>query len=181
LSTSFVSVSTANPTLICAKPAAACTNRPLLPSTMFHVAIRKVPLPSGKKGVELSSMASITLARRQRPKSQKMAKNDFLGSHAVTNCTSGPAQPHRPRRDGGGARLYFTLIASVVGESVIGHGIGGKHIPTKWRVSLRPYAGVSNDGLLVCHHLILRPLKLVMALRSNYVDATYYEDILPNS
>jgi hypothetical protein len=25
----------------------------------------------------------------------------------------------------------FTLIASVVEESVIGHGIGGKHIPTK--------------------------------------------------
>ena len=25
---------------------------------------------------------------------------------------------------------------------------------------------------------ILRPLKLVMALRSKYVDATYYEDIL---
>jgi hypothetical protein len=24
-----------------------------------------------------------------------------------------------------------TLIASVVGESVIGHGIGGKHIPAK--------------------------------------------------
>jgi hypothetical protein len=50
-STSFVSVSTANPTLICAKPAAACANRPLLPSTMFHVAIRKVPLSSGKEGV----------------------------------------------------------------------------------------------------------------------------------
>jgi hypothetical protein len=38
---------------------------------MFHVAILKVPLPSGKEGVKLSSMASITLARRQRPKSQK--------------------------------------------------------------------------------------------------------------
>jgi hypothetical protein len=25
----------------------------------------------------------------------------------------------------------FTLIASVMGESVIGHGIGEKHIPTK--------------------------------------------------
>ena len=25
----------------------------------------------------------------------------------------------------------FTLIASVVGKSVIGHGIGGKHIPAK--------------------------------------------------
>jgi hypothetical protein len=25
----------------------------------------------------------------------------------------------------------FTLIASVVGESVIGHGIGRKHIPAK--------------------------------------------------
>jgi hypothetical protein len=27
--------------------------------------------------------------------------------------------------------LDFTLIASVVGESVIGHGIGGKVIPAK--------------------------------------------------
>jgi hypothetical protein len=69
--TSFVSVSTANPTLICAKPAAACANRPLLPSTMFHVAIQKVLLPSGKEGVELSPMASITLVQRQRPKAKK--------------------------------------------------------------------------------------------------------------
>jgi hypothetical protein len=71
----------------------------------------------------------------------------------------------------------FTLIASVVGESVIGHGIGGIVFQLKWRVSLRPDAGVSDDGL-VCHRLILRPLKLVMALRSKYVDATYYEDII---
>jgi len=50
----------------------------------------------------------------------------------------------------------FTLIASVVGESVIGHGIGGKHIPTKWRISLRPVAGVSDDGL-VCRHPTSQP------------------------
>ena len=50
----------------------------------------------------------------------------------------------------------------------------------KWPVLLRPDAGVSNDGL-VCHHPILRSLKLVMALRSKYVDATYYEDIIPIS
>jgi len=29
----------------------------------------------------------------------------------------------------------FTLIASVVGESVIGHGIGGKHIPIMARLA----------------------------------------------
>ena len=29
----------------------------------------------------------------------------------------------------------FTLIASVVGESVIGHGIGGKHIPIMARLT----------------------------------------------
>jgi hypothetical protein len=74
----------------------------------------------------------------------------------------------------------FTLIASVVGESVIGHGIGGIVSQQKWRVLLRPDTGVSDDGL-VCHHPILRPLKLVMALRSKYVDATYYEDIIPIS
>ncbi len=62
LSTIFVSVSTANLTPICAKPAAACVMRPPLPSTIFHVAIRKVPLPSGLEGAELLSMASIPLA-----------------------------------------------------------------------------------------------------------------------
>jgi len=31
----------------------------------------------------------------------------------------------------------FTLIASVVGESVIGHGIGGKISQLKWRNSLK--------------------------------------------
>ena len=65
-------------------------------------------------------------------------------------------------------------------ELVIGHGIGGIVSQLKWRVSLRPDDGVSDDRL-VCHHPILRPLKLVMALRSKYVDATYYEDILLNS
>jgi hypothetical protein len=72
---------------------------------MFHVATQKDPLPSGKEGVEVSSMASITIAQRQWPKSQIKAKNNFLGSRAVTNCTSGPAQHHSPRWDGGGARL----------------------------------------------------------------------------
>jgi hypothetical protein len=71
----------------------------------------------------------------------------------------------------------FTLIASVVEESVIGHGIGGIIIPAKWRVSLRPDAGVSDDGL-VCHHPISRPLKSVMAKRSTYVDITYYREFL---
>jgi hypothetical protein len=58
--------------------------------------------------------------------------------------------------------------------------LAGSLSQLKWRVSLSPDAGVSDDGL-VCHHPILRPLKLVMALRSKYVDATYYKDILPNS
>ena len=39
---------------------------------------------------------------------------------------------------------------------VVGHGIGGKLIPTKWRVSLRPDAGVSDYGL-VCHHPTSQP------------------------
>ena len=58
----------------------------------------------------------------------------------------------------------FTQITSVMGESVIGHGIGGKHIPTKWRASLKPDAmthcksvtGVSDDRP-VCHHPISQP------------------------
>ncbi len=43
--------------------------------------------------------------------------------------------------------------------------LAGSLSQLKWRVSLRPDAEVSDDGL-VCHHPILRPLKLVMALRS---------------
>ena len=51
---------------------------------------------------------------------------------------------------------------------VIGHGIIGKDIPIMARLAK------------ACHHPILRPLKLVMALRSKYVDATYYVKILRN-
>jgi hypothetical protein len=58
--------------------------------------------------------------------------------------------------------------------------LAGSLSQLKWRVSLRPDAGLSDDGL-VCHHPILRPLKLGMALRSKYVDAMYYKDSLPNS
>jgi len=56
----------------------------------------------------------------------------------------------------------FTLIASVMGESVICNlgtviamVLAGKISPL-WHVSLRPDAGVSDDEL-VCHHLILLP------------------------
>ncbi len=50
----------------------------------------------------------------------------------------------------------FTLIASVVGESVIGHGNILRYI-WLWHVPLRPDAGVSDDRL-VCHHPISQPL-----------------------
>ena len=59
------------------------------------------------------------------------------------------------------------------GATVIGHGIFGKDIPIMARLAKASDAGVSDDRL-VCHHPILRPLKLVMALRSKYIDATYY-------
>ena len=65
----------------------------------------------------------------------------------------------------------FTLIASVVGESVIGHGMAGK-ISRLWRISLRQDAGVSDDRL-VCHHPISRPLTtsdgLKIQVRSRHV------------
>jgi hypothetical protein len=48
----------------------------------------------------------------------------------------------------------FTLIASVVKESVIGHGIGGKDIPEKWH-------NLSNT--VSPRHPISQPIKLVMA------------------
>ena len=43
-------------------------------------------------------------------KMPKKAKNEFSGSRAVTNCTSRPAQPHRPRRDGGGSAPVGCLV-----------------------------------------------------------------------
>jgi hypothetical protein len=49
----------------------------------------------------------------------------------------------------------FTLIASVVGESVIGHGIVRKDIPIMARLA-KARRGVSDDEL-VCHHLISQP------------------------
>ena len=58
--------------------------------------------------------------------------------------------------------------------------LAGSLSQLKWRVLLRPDTGVSDDGL-VCHHPILLPLKLGMALRSKYVDTTYYNASLPNS
>jgi len=70
----------------------------------------------------------------------------------------------------------FTLIASVVGESVIGHGIRGKVIPIMarlakarcWRKRCR--ACLSSPDLTASQR--------VMARRSKYVDATYYLKIL---
>ena len=52
----------------------------------------------------------------------------------------------------------FTLIASVVGESVIDHGIGIRY-RWLWHVLLRPDAGVSDDRL-VCHHPISQPFTM---------------------
>jgi hypothetical protein len=37
---------------------------------------------------------------------------------------------------------------------------------------------MTDLSVIYCHHLILQPLKLLMALRSKYVDATYYVKIL---
>ena len=62
---------------------------------------------------------------------------------------------------------------------VIGHGIGRKNIPIKMARLAKDASRVSDDRL-VCHHQILRPLKVVMALRFKYVNATYYVKILQN-
>jgi len=62
----------------------------------------------------------------------------------------------------------FTLIASVVGESVIGRGnkiryiyefISYEFISRLWRVLPRQDAGVSDDRL-VCHHAISQPFTM---------------------
>jgi hypothetical protein len=66
----------------------------------------------------------------------------------------------------------FTLIASVMGESVLGHGIGGKVIPAKMAgLTKKPVAGVSNNSPPLSPDLIAT--QIVMALKSKYIDATY--------
>ena len=72
----------------------------------------------------------------------------------------------------------FTLIASVVGESVIGHGIGGTNFPDIMARLAKMQDRWVSDDRPVCHHPILRPVKSVMAKRSTYVDVTYYREFL---
>jgi hypothetical protein len=61
----------------------------------------------------------------------------------------------------------ITLIASVVGESVIGHGIGGIDIPAKWCDSLKLVAGVSDDTSSSLD--LTATQNRLMAQRSKYV------------
>jgi hypothetical protein len=72
----------------------------------------------------------------------------------------------------------FTLIASVVGESVIGHGIGGTNFPDIMARLAKMQDRWVSDDRPVCHHPISRPVKSVMAKRSTYVDVTYYREFL---
>ena len=61
----------------------------------------------------------------------------------------------------------ITLIASVVGDSVIGHGIGGINIPSKWRNLLKACRRSKQWHKLVTQsHSHSNRL---MALRSKYV------------
>ncbi len=61
----------------------------------------------------------------------------------------------------------ITLIASVVGESAIGHGIGGIDIPAKWRNLLKACCRSKQRHKLVTQsHSHSNRL---MALRSKYV------------
>jgi len=71
----------------------------------------------------------------------------------------------------------FTLIASVVGESVIGHGIGRKDIP----IMVCLAKGQTLEEAMTSLSVITRSRGLrVMAQRSKYVYATYYGKILQN-
>jgi hypothetical protein len=56
----------------------------------------------------------------------------------------------------------FTLIASVVGESVIGHGIGGILIPAKM-ARLAESQSLEQATPVSPRHPISQPIKLVMA------------------
>jgi hypothetical protein len=60
-----------------------------------------------------------------------------------------------------------------VNATVIGHGIGGNYIP----IDMAQLAESQSleEATMVCHPPIFPPLKtILMALRSKYVDATYY-------
>jgi hypothetical protein len=70
----------------------------------------------------------------------------------------------------------FTLIASVVGESVIGHGIGGKVSQLKWRNLLKA-SRWSKQRRSVVTQSHSHPTQ-VIALKSKYVDAMYYMEFL---
>ena len=61
----------------------------------------------------------------------------------------------------------FTLIASVVGESVIGNGICGKYIPINM-------ARLAESQSLESATTVYS--KLMMALRSKYLNAMYYTE-----
>ncbi len=61
----------------------------------------------------------------------------------------------------------FTLIASVVGESVIGHGIGGILIPVKWRNLLKASCWSKQQQKLVTQSY--SHANRLMALRPKYV------------
>jgi hypothetical protein len=62
--------------------------------------------------------------------SQQTYANIIVNYSYTLNGTSHHAGKFLPKTKGFFPH-DFTLIASVVGESVIGHGIGGKHIPAK--------------------------------------------------
>ena len=62
-------------------------------------------------------------------KRPKKAKNEFSGSCAVTNCTSGPAQPHHPVSEWGGSAPVGCSVIIVV-SLVFG--------PPWWRASSVP-------------------------------------------
>ncbi len=69
----------------------------------------------------------------------------------------------------------FTLIASVVVENVIGHGIAGKVSQLKWHDSLKATCWSKRRWSVVTRsHCTQR----VMVMKSKYVNATYYTELL---
>jgi hypothetical protein len=95
----FVPINTATPIPICTNPMAICVNLPPLLSTIFHVTVQNVPLPSWPEGAGFSVVAGIPLVRYQRPKMSPSALVWALLMQA-DRC-----KPHIPHWNGGMAGL----------------------------------------------------------------------------
>ena len=108
---SLVSVKTTQPTPIWRSPLAAAAKPAPRPLLMFHVATEKVPLPSGREGINEADIGigvpSIKLINQKTN-----SRISLVNSRAFTKRTSGPPQSP-PSASGRGERVLPGVIIVV--------------------------------------------------------------------